>query len=494
MSSSDALNLAFALMLPWLAGVAWAGLFWRRRTAGRIPAVLGYGFLLGWTFLVLILLGLDAAGISQSVTVAVVLLGAAAALGLLLRRWVDLSPKFDSRGATGWAALSVSGRVAAGLLLALVAVRLGTLLPEVVWRPLYPWDAWMNWAPKARAWFEHGWLVPFVSRDDWMAGGADAGFYTMMNWDHPPAVPLIHLWSALMLGHWDDGLINLPWWFLLVAMALALYGQARGAGASPLLALLGVYLLVSIPLVASHVALAGYGDLWIGGLMLLAGMSLHSWGRDGNARQGLLLLACAAALPLFKSPGLVWALILVAVALVARLRVLPFLIAAALAVTGLGLLVVTVGVDVELPRVGRVALGPDGVVLPYMWSRDIQVYPVWDVVAGHLFVWGTWHMLWYATAIALLAGIWLGIRDRGVRALWLVTILGLLFLFVVFFLTGKHRDAVDGTTLNRALLHLAPVAVALILSLFHQPRDAVRIAGPEQSGAGERPRTVSVGG
>jgi len=34
-------------------------------------------------------------------------------------------------------------------LLAWLAVRFAMLLAEVLWQPLYPWDAWIQWADEA---------------------------------------------------------------------------------------------------------------------------------------------------------------------------------------------------------------------------------------------------------------------------------------------------------------------------------------------------------
>ena len=39
------------------------------------------------------------------------------------------------------------------MLLALLAWRYLTIVQEMLLRPLYAWDAWMNWVPKAIVWF-----------------------------------------------------------------------------------------------------------------------------------------------------------------------------------------------------------------------------------------------------------------------------------------------------------------------------------------------------
>ncbi len=41
---------------------------------------------------------------------------------------------------------------------------------DVLWQPLYPWDAWTQWATKARVWYELGRIVPFANADDMVRG------------------------------------------------------------------------------------------------------------------------------------------------------------------------------------------------------------------------------------------------------------------------------------------------------------------------------------
>ncbi len=484
MSFQEFTVLVFALLLPWAAGIAWARLGWRRGVAGRSFAIIGYGFFLGWALLVLVMLGLQTLGLRQGVLQTAVPLLLLSALGLVLTRWVDLAPVTQTKGPHGWWSLALPGKLVVAVLLALLVFRFGTLLPEVLLRPLYPWDAWMNWAPKARVWFEHQWLVPFVSRADWMASGYDTGLYTMGNWDHPPAVPLIQLWIAMVAGRWDDSLINLPWWFLGIAMAMAVYGQARAAGFNAVTGLAGAYLLISLPLVSSHIALAGYGDLWIGGWMLLATLSLYLWASGGDRRQQLIVLTAVVALPLFKAPGLIWGMILVAVLLVARLRFWTLVLVTAAGLVALGVVVLTLGVDVELPRVGRIVLSREAIVLPYMRGSGLTLYPVWGAVGSHLLVLGTWHLLWYLAVVVTFAGAWFSYRDPGVRAVWQVLVLGMLFLFIVFFMTGKHGDAVDGQTLNRAVLHLAPAVVILAMILQEKFGGVMRSRSVREPGTG----------
>jgi hypothetical protein len=61
-------------------------------------------------------------------------------------------------------------------LLAWLALREAIKLAQVLAQPLYPWDAWMQWATKARVWYELGRIAPFAGSETWFAGGTTAYF------------------------------------------------------------------------------------------------------------------------------------------------------------------------------------------------------------------------------------------------------------------------------------------------------------------------------
>src|SRR5690606_35915618 len=137
------------------------------------------------------------------------------------------------------------------------------------------------------------------------------------------------------LERWDDSLINLPWLLCAGALGLAFYGQLRYWRLTPLASLLGTYLLLSIPLLNTHIALAGYGDLWLATTYSLAGMALLPWLRTGDSRQGWLALLLALACPLLKREGLIWILPFLPPLLIAHLSFRAMLLTSAGGLAGL---------------------------------------------------------------------------------------------------------------------------------------------------------------
>ena len=272
---TDVTRLILALGLPWLLGMLIVHASVPATVPARRSLVTGYGYLIGVLVLTVVMRGLDVAGLRISLNNMVSVLMPLLALGLAhayrLQRPFGgalLSPEFRELG-LGWKFLGV------GLLL-LVAYRAGCLGLEVYWRPLFPWDAYMHWATKAKVFTATESLQPFVDYDQWLMRFGD-GVYTDIHPDYPITTPLLQTWMNLMLGRWDDALMNLPWVALYVAGGLAFFGQVRAAGLVPLAALVFTYFLLSMPGLNVQVALAGYADIFMGMYFLAAVMAFYQW-------------------------------------------------------------------------------------------------------------------------------------------------------------------------------------------------------------------------
>ena len=246
----DALTLTFSLALPWLLGISvLLALDWPRGQSPGVALALraGFGSCVGAVLLTLWMRATSIAGLSFSgwsialpLTLATALLfayaartrpalwsdarqGAIAAFRVELPRWQRIV----------WFAL-----------LGWLAIRFALLATEVALRPLYPWDAWVQWATKARVWYEQGHIVPFVREDVWLAGAPGAWFDASPN--YPATVPLLQVWTCVALGRWDDSAMNWPWFAILLSLTAAIYGALRSEGVAPLAALVGAYFVASL--------------------------------------------------------------------------------------------------------------------------------------------------------------------------------------------------------------------------------------------------------
>ena len=279
-----------AWALVWAAGIALVAALPRSRGSftapGEIAWLVGTGFFAGAFLLTVWMRAVSLAGIPLgrgSVGMPLVLLAAAGAW------WVGRRGDPSLASAWGQAFNTLRARGPGGgsrslwfALLAWLALRSLLLFVEVATRPLYPWDAWMQWATKARVWFELKAWVPFVNTDAWLA--AQSALYTDAAPTYPSTVPLWQVWSSLALGRYDDVWMNLPWWFASVAFAIAIYGALRRIEFGPLAALVGTWIVVSLPLADVHVALAGYADLPMAAYFTLAALATLAWTRTRRPR------------------------------------------------------------------------------------------------------------------------------------------------------------------------------------------------------------------
>lgn len=461
-------RVGLALGLPWLAGALWLRGGWQKVADGVWPLALGYGYVLG-LLVVTLLLRLQAAfGLPLDFIGPMVVLTLLAVSGGWLmwrrtRRCADSEPV--GPGGRGW---PVWQHVLFILLLLWLGLRLTNLLLEIWWRPLYPWDAWTTWTVRPRVWQELHRLVPFVDAQQWLADSTHS-IYTIDAWTYPYTVPLLALWSTLAFGAWNETAANLPWLGCALALGLSFYGQARLWGAAPLTALLFVWLLLSLPILDTHVALAGYADLWMTVVFSLAALAFFQWVRTGDRYQGWLALLLVLACPLIKLEGTVWLLLFIPAVVAAGLRGWPlWMVTGSVAVLAVAWWWVG-GVVFTLPGLGEFRLTPELIQVPYLGQFALGYRGSWTPVLKNFFVLASWHLFWYLVLVAVVVavpGMW---RERWRRVVAVFILSCFLMLFVLFFMTDAQRWAEQYTSINRVFLQFAPALLFWMLTVFVQP-------------------------
>jgi hypothetical protein len=451
------MTLIAGLALPWLLGVA-ALLALRdpRRalaTPGEIAWIAGAGYLAGAIVLTLWMRVLSRFGIRFGVMpIAAPLAFVALVLGgLAVRRHgggsVMAAAHSALRALFAPSGIGGAARIVWQLLLAWLVLRYVLLGLLVEWQPLYPWDAWIQWATKARVWYEQGQIVPFVRSEAWYAAGGTAWFDAAP--EYPPTVPLLQVWTCIALGRWDDSLMNWPWWQFSVALTLAVYGALRSLEISALGALVGASFVATLPLANAHVALAGYADLPMAAYYAGAVLAFLRWSTMRDPRMAALALLLALACTQIKVPGLIWALTLV-----------PGVVVTLAPRQGLKL--VAIGFGVALFALAVLAQ-THPVVFNYRLHLDFD--PAWRAIGETHFLLSNWNLLWYGALVAALLA-WRQLVSPALAPLTAIIAAGALFLIVVFGFTNARDWVTDQTTINRATLHAAPVAVVFIVLAF----------------------------
>ena len=461
----EILGLLAALLLSWLLGVVWLRVRWLKADEIVWPTILGYGYLAGALATTLVIRLLDLMGIHLSFPSIALTLVLLIALGIWGGRglpWRGLHVGSDWRALAGW------HKAIFAILLVIIVMRLVGLGLEVIWQPLFSWDAWSQWATKARVWFELGHLAPFAPPDPWLQAG---GAYYDRSPEVPPAIPLLQVWMNFGMGRWDDALMNLPWLMGAIALALAFYGQARQWGINPLFAMMFTYFLLSLPLLDSHVALAGNADLFQGVVYGLAAFAFFHWARHRATWQGGMAILLGVGCMLIKTPGIGWALTLLPalwVALAPRAGLIGMLI---LGVLGLAALLL-------FGQGGFNLLG---------YSLKFAFTPVWGPLWDNLVIVDNWHLLFYLFAAVLLLSL-PRLFAPAYRAMTVVVGAALVFVLMVFFFTHVSAWVEDYSTVNRALLHLVPMLLFYVMVLFWEAPNLSAIPDAESNGkAGTKP-------
>lgn len=482
--------VGLALGVPWLAGSLWVRGAWRDAPAGVWPLALGYGYVLGLLAVTLVLRLQSATGLPLGFAGPLLVVVSLALAGgwwawRRIGRAEGLKPaKSDWRGQPFWQ------RILFALLLAWLGWRLAGLALELWWWPLYPWDAWTTWAVRPKVWVGVRELAPFVDPQRWLADSTSPA-YTIEAWTYPVTVPLLALWPTLAFGTWNETAANLPWLGAALALGLGFYGQARLWGAAPLTALLFTWLLLSLPVLDTHIALAGYADLWMATIFSMAVIAFFQWLRIGDRRQGFLALLLALVCPLIKLEGTVWLSMFVPALLFVWLRGWPLWLLTGIVVV-LGIVWWSVGgVAFDLPGLGEFRLKPDLIEVPYLGRFNLGYRGTWEPVLKNFFILANWHLLWYLALAAVVATVPRMRAERWRRVMAVFIGSCLLMLFVLFFLTDAQRWAEQYTSINRVFLHFVPALLFWIVTVFVPPRPAREdVRQPEPTPLIER----SVGG
>jgi hypothetical protein len=446
------LTLLLMHLLPWAIGTVLIYLVVPLTGPGRRTLCVGLGGAVALPLASSTLWLCDLAGLSLTVSHVLGMLSAISLI-LFLAAWgvASLRPQTPCASLQEQMAAEYDrapmARLLTWVLVVLVVWRLATLLPDLLLRPVFPWDAWKLWAWKARVWFESGALVPFLHSSQWLT--ADAGQFVIDGIDHPNFVPLLMLWSAVGLGMWDDSLIGLSWLMAALFSGLMIHGLLRHLGLPVVMAWLGVYLFFSVPIVATHIALFGYADLWVMVYFLVFAVGLVLWTRQPAWWPVAIMVLGTALMALSKDTGIYWLPVLVLAWLATAIPSRILIVLAAVAGVG-AVVVVLFGLD------------PLAWLTSGRYTLDLQApIAVMQGMGRHMFVWLDWHLTWYLVPIALFMALLHAGRMPELRTLLVLSMLAIAVAIGGFMVTRAGEYAIRGTLFSRVVLQIYPVLVLM---------------------------------
>jgi hypothetical protein len=474
---------ALASLVATLAvGRAAIALAWRGplREPGAGALAWGAAYPVGVLVVCAWLAALAAAGIAWTAVLALVpVIVAVGILAWLWRREGRDSLHTGVRTITG-DGLDGAARVAWLALLGWLALRFAFVLTEVLARPPLPWEAWLDTAARGSVWHALRAQVEFVPAAQW-----DGDRYLAALTQGHTLLPLLDVFTALVVGRFDDTVIHAPWPMFWLSQVLLVYGAMRAAGAGALSALAGAALAGTLPLVNAHAALGGTAALPLATYLLAAAIFT---GRAASTRalpDALLALAAIAGMLWVSRAGALWLpLLLPIVAAAVRpaqaLRVVGGLVAAAaIAASALARLDPFARVTTPGPPPGMGALAEQALLL------------------------GNWHLLVYA-AIALAAIAWRHWRAPALVGLSGAVGVGLAVL-AVFATSSAGRATIGaGGIIGHAATAFAPLLALWVAQVaWTWVRDTLALAAsaadvsdaavkhadaPQTASTGEGPR------
>lgn len=323
------------------------------------------------------------------------------------------------------------------------------LFVEVGLQPLPGWDAWEFWAARAKVWF-------FTS---------DLSDNRLQrNEDYPPAISLMMLWVARGAHAWRDDLFGyVSLIHYLCAAAIMYWALTTRFGLRP--ACVGVFFALGAPLLAVHSTVGGYADLTVAGVLVAGASSLLVLRSARKLTDYALPILLSFALPFYKIPGLFWMTILLiglgvhyySGALIERAKAQKWKIAL---VTGLTLIVVG-ALALTLSSSQPTAMYQIG---NYTLTPSLNNGALF--VLTELLITGSFLGLWVAVAHTYFGQIMRFEPESygAILPLFVIVFLGLAFVLSAVFFSNTLDWWQDGSTLNRALIHVAPTAILLVMA------------------------------
>lgn len=333
-------------------------------------------------------------------------------------------------------------------------VQFGLIAHEVLLRPTFPWDAWATWAFKAKAWFLSGGLPEFVGPGDWppvaMALSPD-GIYPVTAAHYPTLIAGFQVYLATWLGHWNEPLLNLPWLLTHVALVLLVYGEGLRILSRADMAILLACLVSSIPLLATHTALAGYMDLWVAATLTAFCICIVRASLQ-DRRTTAMTIALAAMLACIKVEALVWiGVVLTTLAVRGVLRVSPAHRGWRYVRSGPALMGVAITISLIAAWAGV------SVSLPYFGSLSFGLNPEAGRLFAFLLASWNWHLFFVVLGVCLMVDAWTRSKNPLLSSWRSIALSGLAAVAVICLLTQVAGESPDIRNYNRIILQWLPV-------------------------------------
>lgn len=329
----------------------------------------------------------------------------------------------------------------------LLSLNIGVVLYtffQVLLRPLYAWDGWAIWLLKSKVFFYDGFLNP--------------GIYHLLRDSYPFIMNLNNTFYYLFLGKPDDKAVLIVYFIFYLMTGIAIFSALRNI-VGLTLSLLASFLFLSSQNVIRHGGRfeAGYSDLALGFYIFISTLFFRKAADSSDNRYYLLLGLLLGILSLIKQEGVVASLLIGLMGIFMVLKHKDEVFKKFLALL-IGYMPLALWINFKIQN-----------NISYSLYEDFKIYldRINEILLGigrEMISIQNWNFLW----IFFLFCLPFMIISRRLKY-EIIFIFALIFIYVFVFLGGPHDPTIHiANTMNRLLLHIAPLAVYCIFISIHE--------------------------
>ena len=341
-----------------------------------------------------------------------------------------------------------AGKILVGIILLLISIKLLINIFISFSSPAFFDDSITIWDYKAKVFYHHRGLVKDPEHPDFFGGNAPK---------YPNGFPLFKSWIAICIGQWEEWAVNTISWVIYLLTGIVLYyGLRRWHSAIP--ALIGTYLVISLPLFTFHGAFA-HADIIVGFYLMGGVIFLYRWIMERETALILISAGFFAVGGWIKDEGL----ILFAGGAMAPL-ILYLILNRGSWKKGI-LLPLGVLIFIFPWLITEVVFQFPMAVAPGEYFK-LEFHPeAIMIIKRFFFNTGNYNIFWLLYIISIFLVFKLGKKDNltylvGINILTLATALG------SFIFTPLFKWLAPGTTINRAMLMVIPAMVFTMIRVW----------------------------
>lgn len=443
----DYIKLVFALLFPAIFGFVIVSSFKTEKSALSDGEKLALSFLVGIGALSLEMLLL---GVLRIKLILPNIL-AGAAIIMVLPLYLSIKNKSFSLDIKSWIKFERLKWYEL-LPLMLILTRTAFVLFEDLVKPVVSVDAFANWSFRAKVFFFDSGLLLNPKSSYFLGGGAV--FY-------PLNIPLAETWIFNVLGYWNDELIKIIFALFFAALLILFYGAAKRASSRPI-ALFSTYLLSTLPFLVHHATIE-YADFPLCVYFTAAALLLLDYFETNNNKYLYLSALLAGIGSWTKSEGMPLLIVNLIVLGIFYVHSKKEKIASAKNL----LIYFLIAFIFKLPWsiINFVYHIPKNIYQRIEYEKAFDNLYRLPVIINYfynkMFFYGNWNIAWFVLIIVVIFSF---SRLKNVRSAYsLFYICFLLFIFsFMYYITENYTWLLDGTTLNRNMLLIMPLAIYFI--------------------------------